>query len=90
MTNPISKRRRKAHTRLYDLQDGKCCYCQRPMCPDYGRPLSATVEHLRRIADGGTWRWDNLALACHECNTGRGAMDWFTYASYRRGELAAC
>jgi hypothetical protein len=46
-----------------------------------------TLEHLRRKVDGGTHRNDNIALACLECNTGRGSMDWLSYTTYRRGEF---
>lgn len=46
-----------------------------------------TLEHLERISDGGGNRIGNLALACIECNKGRGLMDWLTYKTYRTGEL---
>lgn len=84
------KRRKDAYSRLSRLQRGKCCYCGVAMtATNSGKPSAMTVEHLRRISEGGTSRWDNLALACHECNLGRGLTDWLTYTSYRRGELAA-
>lgn len=75
-------------------QGGKCCYCEKPMVrfkgkyPAGGPPANAeTVEHLRRRADGGTNRRDNLALACHDCNQSRGNVDWLTYKSLKMGEL---
>ncbi len=76
---------------LRKKQKGKCCYCGVLMTPATN-PKAAiatteTVEHLRRRSDGGTDRKDNLALACYDCNTNRGGMDWLTYTSYRRGEL---
>ena len=48
-----------------------------------------TIEHLRRKADGGEDCADNLALACRDCNHGRGHTDWFTYKTIRSGELFA-
>jgi 5-methylcytosine-specific restriction endonuclease McrA len=81
--------------KLRERQQGRCCYCLKPMTPSMmptkkAKPLptSETLEHLHRTAEGGTNRADNLALACHQCNTGRGGIDWLTYTSYRRGELA--
>jgi 5-methylcytosine-specific restriction endonuclease McrA len=34
----------------------------------------ATVEHLVRIVDGGSSKVENLRMACHGCNSGRGAI----------------
>lgn len=51
-----------------------CCYCKQEMsflrCPrgEY-RPLHATVEHVRPLSRGGTHTWDNVRLACWQCNT---------------------
>lgn len=43
----------------------------------------ATIEHLRRVADGGDNCLDNLAMACWECNNGRGTMNWVEYKTVR-------
>lgn len=62
----------------------------KPMPHDPTRPLPAnaeTIEHLRKKEHGGTNAIDNLALACRQCNEGRGSLDWLTYKSYRMGEL---
>lgn len=40
---------------------------------------AATIEHLRRRADGGTDRLDNLAIACLQCNYMRGTMSWVEF-----------
>ncbi|WP_083764403.1 MULTISPECIES: HNH endonuclease [Chelativorans] len=81
-------------TILRERQGRRCCYCGVSLTPPIVTtkkrkplPTSETLEHLRRQSEGGTSRRDNLALACYQCNTGRGAMDWLTYTSYRRGEL---
>lgn len=84
-----------ARNKLRGIQKGLCCYCDKPMvrrkaagCPKGGWPHDTeTLEHLRRKFEGGTDRCDNLALACAECNVGRGDMDWFTYKTYKQGEL---
>ena len=36
----------------------------------------ATIEHLVRVADGGSHTFDNTVLACFHCNIGRGQRDW--------------
>lgn len=82
--------------KLRAAQDGKCCYCQKPMIiwngspPPGGLPKDAeTLEHLKRVDDGGTNDPDNLALSCFECNFGRGSVDWLTYKTIKCGELFA-
>jgi 5-methylcytosine-specific restriction endonuclease McrA len=55
-------------------RDGdNCCYCGIVMdfAPGDGRTFratKATVEHVIPIAAGGTHTWDNVALACWQCN----------------------
>ncbi|MCA1365896.1 HNH endonuclease [Bradyrhizobium sp. BRP14] len=77
---------------LRQKQKGRCCYCRVKMVmsdkPPAHLPLNAeTIEHLERRADGGSKRRDNVALACLRCNRERGAMDWLTYTTWRRGEF---
>ncbi len=81
-------------TKLRRAQGGACCYCGRPMTrwekhPDEG-PIpedAETIEHLRRKAEGGTNRPDNIALACFACNRDRGEIDWLTWKTIRNGEI---
>ena len=84
-------RKRGIAALLFFLQGGRCCYCRRWLTLTYApykrRPDAATIEHLRRQADGGRHRLENLALACKECNDRRGAVDWLTYASWIRNEF---
>lgn len=85
-------RRRQIRAILFERQGGLCCYCKvkmvHPPRPSTGKVPrnTATLEHLRRRAEGGTHHRDNLALACARCNSGRKAVDWFTYASRKQGE----
>ena len=77
---------------LFAAQEGRCCYCRRFLllsnAPYYrSRRDAATLEHLRRRADGGRHSLDNLALACKACNDGRGVIDWLTYTSWIRNEF---
>jgi 5-methylcytosine-specific restriction endonuclease McrA len=82
-------RRRYNRWLLFWQQEGKCCYCEQPMTLSFSRHdnvfgNSATLEHLKRRADGGGSTRSNLALACRDCNNRRGVVDWLTYASLRR------
>lgn len=89
------RRRMRVIDILRNKQGMFCCYCETPLVEINLDGIkykdipanSLTVEHLRRIEDGGTNQLDNLALACHSCNTGRGTVDWFTYKNYKMGEL---
>ncbi len=86
-----SKVRLKVLLKLFERQNGRCCYCDRfvVLCMDYKmqqRQDAATIEHLRRLADGGSNSPSNLSMACKRCNQERGAMDWLRYTTFRRGD----
>ncbi|MGM4911482.1 HNH endonuclease [Rhizobium sp. 768_B6_N1_8] len=78
---------------LTERQNNRCCYCECILLPTNAQwrkvihPRSQTIEHLHRKADGGGGHRDNKALACYECNTGRGSIDWLTYKSIKMGEI---
>lgn len=77
---------------LFAKQEGRCCYCDQHVILSYRwrdqqRRDAATIEHLQRLADGGTGHPDNLAMACKECNESRQEIDWLTYRSLKRGEI---
>lgn len=75
----VRANRRKLIT-LSGMQNHRCCYCGgdtwHPLIEDYKTHRSnsnqATLEHLLPNSQGGTYHWDNLAMACSECNTARG------------------
>ena len=68
--------------KLHVLQGGKCCYCGRSIYLEFDRGSQvATIEHLKRRCDGGTDHPDNLALACHGCNSQRGTRSWVEFAT---------
>lgn len=73
----MNKRKKKLRVRDGDL----CCYCETPMLfyVVAKGPLAsqmATVEHVKRRADGGTNDLENLKLACMDCNTRRGTLSY--------------
>ena len=59
---------------IYKLieRDGGCCY----LCGDdvlfsynFNHPKYPTIEHVVPISKGGTHSWDNVMVACRDCNT---------------------
>lgn len=53
-------------------RDGEQCY----LCGDivlfdvhYNNPKYPTIEHVMPISKGGTHSWDNVKVACRDCNT---------------------
>lgn len=63
---------------IYKLieRDGGCCY----LCGDdvlfsyhYNDPKYPTIEHVLPISKGGSHSWDNVKVACRECNTRKSA-----------------
>ena len=63
---------------IYKLieRDGGCCY----LCGDdvlfsynFNHPKYPTIEHVVPISKGGTHSWDNVKVACRECNTYKSA-----------------
>lgn len=59
--------RKEVVTALWEMQCGKCCYCER-FLPEEGH--AKAVEHFRPKAYYPSRRneWDNLLLACAQCN----------------------
>lgn len=79
-----SARRRRGVKRMFNTQDGKCCYCGQPMWLHFEHPdrkltsrnrkTMATVEHIIPTAMGGSNRKENLILSCYRCNQIRGIV----------------
>ncbi len=76
--------------RLLEFQGWRCCYCGGHVVvgKSYGPRIprgtkvpdnTATLEHLRQKSEGGTSAHDNLAVACHRCNSQRGRRSWVEY-----------
>lgn len=53
------------------------------------RRRHATIEHLKRRADGGTLANVNIVMACKGCNVRRGDMTVEAYKAHVAAELAA-
>lgn len=79
--------RRHMRWLLFGIQDGRCFYCTEPMSLSFSARdniwgNAATLEHLRRRADGGRGGM-NMVLACRDCNQRRGERGWEEYRSQR-------
>lgn len=67
-------------TALRKRDGDTCCYCSCVMVfrVASGREFistKATVEHRVALARGGSHTWDNVALACWQCNVRKNAAD---------------
>lgn len=60
--------------RLYKRDKGVCYLCGKHLVlnDDYNRLEAPTIEHVIPICDGGTNTWDNVKLACRNCNNHKG------------------
>lgn len=87
-TEAVHIRRARINSRPHDeditfsglrARDGdNCCYCSTPMTFERNprgkrHPAKATLEHVLPISRGGTHTWDNVALACWQCNLQKNA-----------------
>jgi 5-methylcytosine-specific restriction endonuclease McrA len=61
-------------TRLSESQNWKCCWCGCHTTEQRGKNNSTTVEHIIPRSVGGSDDWENLAMACHSCNSRRGSQ----------------
>lgn len=63
-------KKRKRRQQIYDLSGGECFYC--------GRVIAfkeATIDHIVPKSKGGSWRLENLVLACRKCNRIKGQIE---------------
>jgi len=65
----------KKRNKIAAEQENLCYYCGGKMNLSMTKnrsPKKATVEHLLKKSDGGTLRYDNIVVACQQCNCNRG------------------
>lgn len=60
--------------RLYKRDKGFCYICGKHLVlnDEYNRLEAPTIEHVIPICKGGTNTWDNVKLACRNCNNKKG------------------
>lgn len=69
------------YKKLFERGNGRCSICEQP-CDDPSvwltwdgltwMPNAPTVDHIIALANGGTHTWENVQLACAECNSHKG------------------
>jgi 5-methylcytosine-specific restriction endonuclease McrA len=64
----IVSNKRKIRRFLFNRDGTGCFYCNTRLNFE-----TATIDHLIPKSQGGSDNLDNLVLACHECNIGKGA-----------------
>lgn len=70
--------------KVYKKYHGFCYICGKHMILDrknYNHPDSPTIEHVVPICRGGTHTWDNVRLACRECNNHKSKKTYQEYLS---------
>lgn len=60
---------------LFDLQDGRCCYCKRGLM---NTPQAKPIEHIlpKSVFPQYTFHFWNLSVACVDCNQIKSNADW--------------
>ncbi len=71
--------KRRFRTRLAEAQNWRCCYCGCRLEPE-----TATIEHVKPRALGGSNTWENCAAACDPCNSKRGGRTSRTVTQRRQ------
>lgn len=90
----LSAVRRKKLSKLYERQNGKCCFCSREMwlqseatdADNKPKAFMATLDHIQTQNSGGSDSLRNLAAACAACNNDRGSMDFHEFLKLRKDE----
>lgn len=68
---PVRKRKLKvrfSRAGIYDRDHGRCCYCARVVAFS-----SMSYDHLVPRSKGGRTTWENIVLACIDCNREKGS-----------------
>ena len=60
---PKSEKRKK----IYQKFGGRCAYCGH-------LPPGLTLDHIKPVSKGGTWRLENLYPACYDCNKAKSSL----------------
>ena len=53
--------------RIWEEQKGLCKYCHRKL-----KPEEVTFDHIHPVCKGGKEKFDNMAIACFDCNCNKG------------------
>lgn len=78
-------KRKKRLRELFELQRGKCAYCEKDM--DITRtntPDAPSLDHVIPKSSGGTNDAFNLVCACVDCNSRKGSLPLIVFIANRR------
>lgn len=81
-----SKRKRKSNQTLERLLLRFDSICH--LCDNYVEPRLATRDHIIPLSEGGTNRWENIALAHTSCNNNRANMPVELYRQFYRYRMS--
>ncbi|MDA8196700.1 MAG: HNH endonuclease [Actinomycetota bacterium] len=73
-----------AHPRKYDIRKKRLLQLQNTTCLYCGDPITwetTELDHIVPRADGGSNRVSNLAAVCRRCNSSKGRMTFFAFAT---------
>lgn len=62
-------RRRRQRKKLWDMQAGRCFYCNGELNNLHGDDMQGTIDHVKPRCAGGGKGWDNIVLSCARCNS---------------------
>lgn len=77
--------------RMWRKQKGICYLCGKSMCLRYGKPNSATIEHITpKSVLHGEQAERNHKAACYSCNQAKGGMTASEYLKVAVSTPRAC
>jgi 5-methylcytosine-specific restriction endonuclease McrA len=82
--------RRDLRDRLANACGWICRYCGDPVdVKAMNGTKLATIDHRVPLSRGGTWKRNNLVIACQACNSAKGGMTEEEYLAKRAAAAAA-
>ena len=69
------EKRKLARDEIVKRDGSNCHWCSAELSPPGTSETGMTIDHVVRLADGGTSEIDNLVLSCNACNHRRGVQD---------------
>lgn len=79
-------------TRLAEAQNWRCAYCGIKCTDEREIGHSATIEHIVPRSIGGRDVWENMVMACKNCNSNRSSVpleDFLNSKYLRNRKLSA-
>jgi len=71
-------------TRLSGEQNHRCAWCGCHTTELRDRKHSSTIEHVQPLSKGGADEYDNMVMACSDCNQRRGIKEVEVFMAFVR------